>query len=141
MTPEPVTSLIYVSRKTAPGDDAAVQEILRVSRERNKALHVTGDLVSVTGTFAQLIEGPEPAIAELMESINRDTRHRQISVLRVLHGVNRRFANWTMAYSGNDFYMERHLERLLDAPSGPLRAERLEQLEMLMKEFASRLGG
>ena len=104
MTPDLVTSLIYVSRKTlpAPKNAEAINDILLVSRERNKFLQVTGALFSASNTFAQFIEGPKLAIDQLMESITRDARHRDVKVVSVKDDVPRKFPDWTMAYSGDE---------------------------------------
>ena len=140
MTPDLVTSLIYVSRKTlpAPKNAEAINDILLVSRERNKLLQVTGALFSASNTFAQFIEGPKLAIDQLMESISRDARHRDVKVVSVKDDVPRTFPDWTMAYSGDEHYMDRHISRLFEALPGGLFKEQLAQLEALMVEFGKR---
>ena len=140
MTSDLVTSLIYVSRKTlpAPKNAEAINDILLVSRERNKLLQVTGALFSASNTFAQFIEGPKLAIDQLMESISRDARHRDVKVVSVKDDVPRKFPDWTMAYSGDEHYMDRHISRLFEALPGGLFKEQLAQLEALMVEFGKR---
>jgi hypothetical protein len=137
MASDLVTSLIYVSRKTLPAlkNAEAVNDILLVSRERNKLLQVTGALFSASNTFAQFIEGPKRAIDQLMESITRDARHRDVKIVSVKDGVPRKFPDWTMAYSGDEYYMDRHIRRLFEALPTGLFKEQLEQLEALMVEF------
>ena len=70
-------SLIYVSRCLIdPADRTPVlEDILVVSLARNTTLGITGLLIVAPGHFAQLIEGPEPAIAAVMSSITVDPRH------------------------------------------------------------------
>ena len=141
MTIDLVTSLIYVSRKTLPGAEGAadVENILQVARERNKVLQVTGALFSASSTFAQFIEGSVSSIYQLMESIKRDPRHRDVKVVSVKDEVQRKFPKWTMAYSGNEYYIDRHIGRLLDVPPPTNFAEWVEQLEALMEEFSKRI--
>jgi len=141
MTPDLVTSLIYVSRKTLPGPEGAadVQNILQLSRERNKTLQVTGALFSAAKTFAQCIEGPASAIGQLMESIARDARHHDVKVVSVKDEVPRNFANWTMAYCGDEYYIDAHIRRLFDTHPPGLFAERVEQLRALMREFGMKI--
>ena len=141
MTTDLVTSLIYVSRKTLSGPKGAadVKNILLVARERNKVLQVTGALFSASNTFAQFIEGSVSSIYQLMESIKRDPRHRDVKVVSVKDEVQRKFPNWTMAYSGNEYYIDRHVSRLLDVPPPTNFVEWVEQLEALMEEFSKRI--
>ena len=140
MTSDLVTSLISVSRKTFPAakNQEAVSDILLVSRERNKLLQVTGALFSASKTFAQFIEGPKLAIDQLMESITRDTRHRDVKVVSVKNEVPRKFPDWAMAYCGDEYYMDRHISRLFEALPEGLFKEQLGQLEALMVDFGKK---
>ena len=141
MISKTVTSLIYVSRRTLPGTKGAtdVEDILQVARERNKVLRVTGALFSASNTFAQFIEGSVSSIYQLMESIKRDPRHRDVRVVSVKDEVQRKFPKWTMAYSGDEHYIDRHIGRLLDVPPPTNYAEWVDQLEALMEEFSKRI--
>jgi hypothetical protein len=118
---------------------AELEAILTFSRARNGVVGVTGALISSFYTFAQLIEGPDSSIEVLMASINRDGRHRDVKVISVKNTTRRIFPNWSMAYSGNANYIDRHIEILLD-PSNPEANRRpVEQLESLIEEFSKRL--
>ena len=141
MTPTFVTSLIYVSRKTLPGTEGAadVENILQVARERNKVLEITGALFSAANTFAQYIEGPTSSIHQLMESIKRDPRHHDMKVVSVKNEVERKFPNWTMAYSGDEHYIDRQIARLLDVPPPTNFSDWVGQLEALMEEFSEKI--
>src|SRR5688572_26236881 len=102
-------SLIYVSTR-CPGPDGAptdVRDIVTVSRARNAALGVTGALVATPAFFAQILEGPEAHLAELMASIRRDQRHRNIRLLDLGGRPRRDFADWSLAYSGEATYVSR----------------------------------
>ena len=141
MTRDLVTSLIYVSRKPLPNSWSAadVENILLVSRERNKVLLVTGALFSTSKTFAQFIEGPESSVHQLINSIRHDARHRDVKVMSVKNKRQRKFAAWTMAYSGDEFYIDKYIGRLLDVLPPSSFAERVEQLEDLMEEFGKKI--
>lgn len=130
-------SLLYVSRTllTFPAGNAEVETIVAVSLARNAGLDVTGALISTPAYFAQLLEGPQPAIAELMRSIMRDPRHTEIKILTEGDVPARRFASWSMAYSGYATYVDDYIEPFF-APKAPAQAGRLSQrLIQLMLEF------
>ena len=95
-------TLLYVSYSTLymPDDGAVVLDVVRQSRRRNAALGLTGALVFTHQRFAQYLEGPEAGIADLMASLRRDSRHRDILLVESGSTKRRRFPGWDMAYSG-----------------------------------------
>jgi hypothetical protein len=109
--------LLYVSRKNIdPAIDELVNvEIVAVALSRNADLGVTGALVSTTDYFAQILEGPAAAIAELMDSIHHDSRHTDVTVLREAPIQRRRFADWSMAYAGPSTYVAGQIAPLIGA--------------------------
>lgn len=130
-------SLLYVSRTLLkfPTGNAEVEAIVAVSLVRNAGLDVTGALISTPAYFAQVLEGPQPAVAELMRSIMRDPRHTEIKLLTEGEVPERRFSGWSMAYSGYATYVDDHIEPFF-TPGAPAQAVRLRQrLIRLMQEF------
>lgn len=125
-------SLVYISRSALAvhGDADAVDEIIRLSEIRNGPLRVTGRLIYTELHFAQLLEGPACAIAELMRSIRRDERHRDVTVVSEQRIVARKCKDWAMSYSGPSPYLDRHLKPLIS----PATAEegRLSLVERLI---------
>lgn len=123
-------TLLYVSYSTLymPDDEKVVQDILVHARRRNAQLGLTGALVFTHQRFAQYLEGPEESIAELMASIRRDSRHRDIFLIESGQSDRRRFAIWDMAYAGPSDLIAAHVDNLvageLDS-NDPLRAERM----------------
>lgn len=104
----PLRSLLYVSRRVVVPDlDAAVARIVETSLARNRALDVTGALIATDALFAQVLEGPDEAIAELMISIRRDPRHQDLSVAFDEPIAQRRFADWALAYRGGAGFVSR----------------------------------
>ncbi len=96
-----IRRMAYVSR---PLPELAVTEIPRivtVARANNARDGLTGVLVYTGADFAQLIEGPEPAVAALWARVAADHRHRDISIL--LDETNHRpwFPDWRMGYLVN----------------------------------------
>jgi hypothetical protein len=104
-------SLLYVSRTLLkfPAGDAEVENIVTVSLARNAGLDVTGALISTPSYFAQVLEGPQPAVVELMHSIMRDPRHAEIKIVTEGEVPARRFPNWSMAYSGYATYVDDYI--------------------------------
>ncbi|MEE7439747.1 BLUF domain-containing protein [Methylobacterium oryzae] len=97
-------SLLYVSRRMS--SDAEVRNIVETSLARNAQLGVTGALVASRGRFAQILEGPRAAVDALMDSIRRDRRHAGVEVLVYDDIDRRRFADWTLAYSGASVFVD-----------------------------------
>src|SRR6476620_10563584 len=112
----PIHALLYVSRALVAGAaaDAAVETIVRVSRDRNDALVVTGALLFSGGHFAQWLEGSRAGVEELMGSIARDPRHTDIAILQAGSVPARHFPDWTLAYAGRSTFVDSALAAALD---------------------------
>ncbi|UEM07295.1 BLUF domain-containing protein (plasmid) [Skermanella rosea] len=82
---EQIHRLVYFSRNAMPGTEdeivAGVQQILASSRSNNARAGVTGALLFNSGCFAQVLEGPTPAVTETFERIQWDERHSEVLVL------------------------------------------------------------
>ncbi|KQX23291.1 MULTISPECIES: BLUF domain-containing protein [unclassified Sphingomonas] len=129
-------SLLYVSHSclVRPRDDLEIARIIEVSRERNRALDVTGALIATYRFFAQILEGPDAALDELMASIARDWRHREVTVVRREALSARRFDGWSMAYSGAAGYVDRDIAPLFTR-SGLGSLPDTDRLIRLLREF------
>jgi hypothetical protein len=92
--------LIYASR-WAEGvrNDAhhVLQAIVGRSMAKNRAEDVTGFLISHNGTFMQVLEGPDRAVAEVFGRIAGDKRHTDIKVLSDEQTEARAFRSGPMA--------------------------------------------
>ena len=110
--------LIYTSRSTLARDvrDREVEGIVAAARRRNLQLRVTGALLFDGARFAQLLEGEEAAVDELMASIARDPRHDQVQVASRRGVDTRSFATWSMAYSGPTPSAARMIAEVAQAP-------------------------
>lgn len=95
-------SWLYVSISRLQPDQAIdeVERIVTISRQRNRDLDVTGALLFTGERFVQLLEGPADAVAELQQSIFRDSRHEQVTTIRSDNVDDRHFMGWSLAYSG-----------------------------------------
>jgi len=142
--PEPIgkraalKSVLYVSRSRLDPAlaEAEVSAIVALARPRNASLDVSGALAFAQASFAQVLEGPEAAVDDLMSSITNDERHERVRIIDMSHVEQRRFEGWSMAYSGPSFYVNRHIKPLLasviDSRDQSLLSERLIEL---MYEF------
>ena len=67
--------LVYRSAPLLP-PEACILDIARAAERRNARLGCSGLLFYGPGTYAQVIEGPEAAVAEIWGQIAGDRRHR-----------------------------------------------------------------
>lgn len=93
-----LVSLVYVSSGVRKLDDSEILDILRTSHRNNERLDITGMLLYKDGNFLQVLEGPEQAVTKLMETVERDSRHRGLIVLTKKPIEERQFARWSMAF-------------------------------------------
>ena len=100
----PVFTLSYVSQSLithlTDGSLGEIENILRVSRERNTSLDITGALFFNEGCFTQVLEGSEGAVREVYKSIEHDPRHTKVTVLATDVSNDRKFSDWSMAFVG-----------------------------------------
>jgi len=57
----------YISKATQSMSEDDLEEILRISRENNGRLGITGMLLYGNNTFVQILEGEEKAVNELID--------------------------------------------------------------------------
>lgn len=102
MTSPEYFRIVYVSRNLLDPDaaEAAMREILDVSRRNNVQVGVTGALLFSDDCFAQALEGPLDAVEETFERIQCDLRHNDVVVLEAGPATGREFPDWSMAYAG-----------------------------------------
>ena len=116
--------VLYVSQSARPHDQAALDAIVTRSRINNALDGVTGLLWSDGRRFAQVIEGDDNAIADVMKRIRLDPRHRAIEVLHDHSIADRQFGTWSMelrtAAAPADQFDER-LRRMLAEASDTIR--------------------
>lgn len=88
--------LAYRSRAVRPPTEWELSELLRHAQERNNAERITGLLIYDQGYYFQWLEGPEPALMRVWNSVRRDTRHREVEILREQSLPERFFGSWDM---------------------------------------------
>jgi len=90
--------LAYASAATAPFTPEFLQLLLARARDANAAHGVTGMLLYHSGSFLQVLEGPQGAVERTFASIQRDLRHHRIKVLLRKSVDCREFADWSMGF-------------------------------------------
>ena len=110
-----VFQTFYVSRASAAFDSATVQSILQISRRNNARDDITGCLLFSGRCFAQVLEGRQAIVAELVEKIAADPRHHGVRFLHQARRDERAYADWSMGYL-HDLNLEDDLETLLLIP-------------------------
>jgi len=93
----------YVS--AAAADDLRVAEttaveILYASVRNNRRFGVTGALAATPDRFVQILEGGPVELDLLLDKIERDERHRDITVLFDFVTHQRAFSDWSMTMMG-----------------------------------------
>jgi transcriptional regulator with XRE-family HTH domain len=96
----PLHRLIYFSTAAAMSEQAlelALDDIVRASRPRNRALEVTSVLLAVEGHFLQALEGSKEAVLQIYGSICTDRRHSHLRVAESATVASRHFAGIDMS--------------------------------------------
>ncbi|WP_310646876.1 BLUF domain-containing protein [Limnohabitans sp.] len=91
--------LLYRSKATNTLGSLHLFNMLSEARAKNAHLGITGHLLYTEEVFVQCIEGTPAAIASLWDSLQRDSRHYDIELLARGPLEQRRFSDWSMAFS------------------------------------------
>lgn len=128
--------LVYVSRSRIPSGDPAAFEaevagILEAARQRNPTIGVTGALLFTGEGFAQYLEGPPAAVAEIYETISLDGRHADLVILDFRAIERRAFPAFAMARVQPP--SDGHLEIAAETEGGTMALEAIDTLVSAMK--------
>lgn len=119
--------IIYVSALSDTQGPSCVSDILRESTANNSAIHVSGMLLYVNGSFLQVLEGAHNTLDNLYAKICADPRHTNAIKVLDLEIAERQFQEWSMGHaevsaieldrvSGkNDFFSKGHCLTELDS--------------------------
>ncbi len=88
--------LLYVSHSPKPITTADVDALLKQSRENNTQSGITGVLCFSEKYYLQILEGGRRAVNDLYNSIVKDSRHNDITVLHFEEVTERVYGSWTM---------------------------------------------
>jgi hypothetical protein len=93
---------VYVSSAVELFSPEQLESLLKVSRENNQRLNLTGMLLYKDGNFMQLLEGPKAAVTQLMTKIHQDPRHHGMMTLLQQERDQREFPEWSMGFKQID---------------------------------------
>jgi hypothetical protein len=91
--------IIYASAATRPIEEEELMAMLKLAREKNTRLGITGMLLHCDGSFIQALEGPKDRVMDLLRAIRQDPRHSRIEVLFEGPIKNRSFSEWSMGFT------------------------------------------
>lgn len=94
--------VFYISRLVPGVDERAIRNILSLSRRTNRMLDVTGCLSFTGAHFAQVLEGREESIEELLPRIAADPRHADFRLMLERPITLREYPLWSMAYLASE---------------------------------------
>lgn len=94
--------VIYISTLAKAAPISVVGEVAGKSRSRNRDRDITGLLVFDGMRFCQQLEGTQKEVLKLTERIRNDPRHTGVEVLH--HGLlaERRFRQFSLAFTSVD---------------------------------------
>ncbi len=127
-----VFQTVYISDAVGSLDRPRLEALLGQARLKNQRLGVTGLLLYHDAKFMQLLEGERAVVEQLMSSIRKDARHRNVVNLLAHQTHEREFAEWSMALRTWDDASTPRPEGLreffdepVDVPTAASRARRL----------------
>ena len=91
--------LIYSSAAVTPFTQTDLNKLLDLARRRNTLFDITGMLLYHSGSFLQVLEGPESGIDMIYRSITRDKRHVSHKLLNRENVTRREFQGWSMGFA------------------------------------------
>ena len=122
--------VFYVSDSLVGTESRELDAILERSQNNNTVDGITGLLWTDGKRFAQVIEGDDGAIEELMGRLKADPRHANLRVLEHYSGVRERlYGAWAMVQPAQEplaEIYERRVRTFLDRAPEPVRSMFLE---------------
>lgn len=91
--------ILYTSKATDPMGTLELFKLLNHARQKNAGQDITGHLLYLNGAFTQCLEGPSHAIDTLWDVLLKDPRHHDIQLVSRTSIHQRRFSEWSMAFS------------------------------------------
>lgn len=113
--------LLYISTARNSLEMNELDRLLLISRQKNRALDVTGLLIVGGRRFLQLLEGPREAVDETFSRIERDARHFALVKLHDRSIDHRAFESWSMGFERGGIAPDQApLEDQISAILGPI---------------------
>ncbi len=87
----------YISRSAGPQTSVVTGSILKTAMVFNRVNQITGVLCQGDGFFLQMIEGERSIINQLYGRIARDSRHKDVELVKFEEITQRKYSQWSMA--------------------------------------------
>lgn len=97
-----INQLIYISQATRKMSSEDLLDILKIAKEKNQKIDVTGSLFYNGGWFLQVLEGPLSTLNTLYKKIEKDPRHKNSRILYNEPASFRTFTRWSMNMTNLD---------------------------------------
>ncbi|MEM1222881.1 MAG: BLUF domain-containing protein [Verrucomicrobiota bacterium] len=94
----PLFQIIYISAAAEDLEISDLENLLIRTRIRNKKREITGIILYVEGNIIQVIEGQKDIVESLFADIEKDRRHRHVTVMAKEQIEKRDFAQFTMGF-------------------------------------------
>lgn len=94
-----IIHVIYCSASSSKFSREDLTILLEKARNKNRQLGITGMLLHTDGSFFQVLEGPEENVERLMDSISKDKRHYDVTLIIKESIARRSFEDWTMGFA------------------------------------------
>ena len=97
-----INQLIYISQATRKMSSEDLLDILKIAKEKNQKIDVTGSLFYNGGWFLQVLEGPLSTLNTLYKKIEKDPHHKNSRILYNEPASFRTFTRWSMNMTNLD---------------------------------------
>ncbi|NBO42610.1 MAG: BLUF domain-containing protein [Betaproteobacteria bacterium] len=87
----------YISRSAGPQTSVVTGSILKTAMVFNRVNQISGVLCQGDGFFLQMLEGDRGVVNQLYGRIVRDSRHKDVELVKYEEIKQRKFSQWSMA--------------------------------------------
>jgi uncharacterized protein (UPF0297 family) len=89
--------IFYISRSAGPQTSVVTGSILQTAMGYNRVNQITGVLCQGDGFCLQMLEGERSIINQLYARIVRDSRHKDVELIKYEEISQRKYSQWSMA--------------------------------------------
>lgn len=98
-----------------------LRDILSEARDFNVKLKIKGVLCYADGCFFQCLEGEQDSVLNLLNKIEKDQRHFDLTILSQQYILSdSHFSDWSMKYIGRHSEVHHYFEQLGSSTFNPL---------------------
>lgn len=90
--------LVYYSFSEKEISSKIIDDILKIAHNNNPKKNITGCLLYHNKIFLQILEGEKQNVLSLFETIKKDNRHNNVTLIKTENVNNRMFPGFSMAF-------------------------------------------